>query len=110
MLALRRKGFLAVLWLHAVAVAGLAAAYVVMLRSTIAGHTSVGRFTAASIAAVGLSTSIVMLFRQAPRARRSTFTVPSPRRVLPLAKADPRLDVSGPRPARQLTRTGIRFE
>ncbi|HTJ74144.1 MAG TPA: ABC transporter ATP-binding protein [Acidimicrobiales bacterium] len=110
MLALRRKGLLAVLWLHALAVAGLAAAYVIMLRSTIAGHTSVGRFTAASIAAVGLSTSIVMLFRQAAQARRSSFYLPSAMRVLDLAKAEPRLDVAGTRPARQLTRTGIRFE
>ena len=110
MLDLRRTGLLVVLWLHALAVAGLAVAYVVMLRSTIAGHTSVGRFTAASIAAVGLSTSVVTLFRQAAQARRSSFYMSSAMRVLGLAKADPRLDVSGTRPARQPTRTGIRFE
>jgi ATP-binding cassette subfamily B protein len=110
MLALRRRGLLAVLWLHAFAVGGLALAYVLMLRSTIAGHTSVGRFTAASIAAVGLSTSVVSLFREASRARRSSFYLPSAMRVLGLARAEPRLDVSGTRPARQLTRTGIRFE
>lgn len=110
MLQLRRKGLLAVLWLHAVAIAGLAVAYMAMLRSTIAGHTSVGRFTAASIAAVGLASTVVMLFRQAAQARRSSFYLPSAMRVLGLAKAEPRLDVSGTRPARGLPRTGIRFE
>jgi ATP-binding cassette subfamily B protein len=110
MLVLRRKGLVAVLWLHALALAGLAATYVVMLRSAIAGHTSVGRFTAASLAATGLAATVVALFRQAAQARRSSFYLPSALRVLGLAKADPRLDVSGTRPARQLTRSGIRFE
>ena len=86
------------LWLHALAVAGLAFTYVVMLRSTIDGRTTVGRFTAASIATVGLSTAVVSLFREASRARRSSFYMPSAMRVLGLAKADPRLDVSGTRP------------
>ena len=110
MLALRHKGLVAVLWLHAVADVGLAVAYIIMLRSTIDGRTSVGRFTAASIATVGLATAIVALFREAARARRSSFYMPSAMRVLRLAEADPRLDVSGTRPARQATRTGIRFE
>ncbi|MGI8809150.1 MAG: ABC transporter ATP-binding protein [Acidimicrobiales bacterium] len=110
MLALRRKGLIAVLWLHAVAVAGMAVAYVAMLRSTIDGDTSVGTFTAASIAVAGLSTSVVSLFREASRARRSSFYMPSAMRVLGLAKADPRLDVAGTRPARQAARSGIRFE
>jgi ATP-binding cassette subfamily B protein len=110
MLALRRTGLLWVLWLHALAVAGLVLAYVVMLRSAIAGHTSVGRFTAASIAAGGLTTTVVALFRQAAQARRSSFYLPSALRVLGLAAADPRLDLSGTGPARQLARTGIRFE
>ncbi len=110
MLALRHKGLMAVLWLHALAVAGLAVTYVSMLRSTIDGRTSVGRFTAASIATVGLSTAVVALFREASRARRSSFYLPSAIRVLGLARADPRLDVGGTRPARQPTRTGIRFE
>ena len=110
MLALRRKGLLAVLWLHALALAGLALAYVVMLRSAIGGHTPVGRFTAASIAAGGLTTAVVGLFRQAAQARRSSFYLPSAVRVLGLAKAAPRLDVSGTRPARQVARTGICFD
>ena len=110
MLALRRKGLLAVLWLHTLAVAGLAVTYVVMLQSTIDGRTSVGRFTAASIATVGMSTAIVVLFREASRARRSSFYMPSAMRVLSLAKADPRLDIAGTRPARQPVRSGIRFE
>jgi ATP-binding cassette subfamily B protein len=111
MLSLRRKGLAAVLWLHTLAVLGLAATYVVMLRSTIDGRTQVGRFTAASIATVGLSTAVVSMFREAARARRSSFYLPSAMRVLGLAKADPRLDVGGTRPARDgATRTGIRFE
>ncbi len=110
MLALRRKGLIAVLWLHALAVGGLAITYVVMLRSTIDGDTTVGRFTAASIATVGLSTAVVMLFREASRARRSSFYMPSAMRVLGLPAADPRLDVAGTRPARQPVKTGIRFE
>jgi ATP-binding cassette subfamily B protein len=110
MLVLRRKGLLAVLWLHALALAGLAVTYVIMLRSAIGGHTSVGRFTAASLAAVNLVGTVVQLFRQAAQARRSSFYLPSALRVLGLADADPRLDVSGTRPARQPTRTGIRFE
>jgi ATP-binding cassette subfamily B protein len=110
MLALRHKGLIAVLWLHALADVGLAVAYIVMLRSTIDGRTSVGRFTAASIATVGLATAIVALFREAARARRSSFYMPSAMRVLRLAEADPRLDVSGTRPARPAARTGIRFE
>ncbi len=110
MLALRRKGLIAVLWLHALAVGGLAFTYIVMLRSTIDGRTSVGRFTAASIATVGLSTAVVMLFREASRARRSSFYMPSAMRVLGLAKADPRLDIAGTRPARQPVKTGIRFD
>ena len=110
MLALRRTGLQWVLGLHAVAIVGLAATYVVMLRSTIDGATAVGTFTAASIATVGLSTSVVMLLREASRARRSSFYLPSAMRVLCLAKADPRLDVSGTTPARPATRTGIRFE
>jgi len=52
----------------------------------------------------------VMLFREASKARRSSFYMPSAMRVLGLAKADPRLDVAGTRPARQATTTGIRFE
>ncbi|MDQ3897456.1 MAG: ABC transporter ATP-binding protein/permease [Actinomycetota bacterium] len=110
MLALRRKGLAAVLWLHTVAVVGLGVAYVVMLRSTIDGRTSVGRFTAASIATVGLSTTVVQLLREASRARRSSFYMPSAMRVLGLAKADPRLDVTGTAPARPPARSGIRFE
>ncbi len=110
MLILRRRGLTWVLWLHAVAVAGLVGAYVVMLRSAIAGHTSVGRFTAASIAAGALTSTVVALFRQAAQARRSSFYLPSALRVLDLATADPRLEVAGTRPARQPTRTGIRFE
>ena len=110
MLTLRRKGLVAVLWLHTLAIAGLAVTYVVMLRSTIDGRTSVGRFTAASIATVGMSTAIVVLFREASKARRSSFYMPSAIRVLGLARADPRLDVAGTRPARQPARSGIRFE
>jgi ATP-binding cassette subfamily B protein len=110
MLALRRTGLVWVLWLHAAAVAGVAGAYVVMLQSTIDGRTAVGTFTAASIAAAGLSTAVVSLLREASRARRSSFYMPSAMRVLGLAKADPRLDLSGTRPARPDVRTGIHFE
>ncbi|HWI04601.1 MAG TPA: ATP-binding cassette domain-containing protein, partial [Acidimicrobiales bacterium] len=110
MLALRRTGLQWVLGLHVVAVAGVAVAYVVMLRSTIDGRTAVGTFTAASIAAVGLSTSVVAMLREASRARRSSFYMPSAMRVLDLATADPRLDLSGATPARPPTRSGIRFE
>ncbi len=110
MLALRHKGLVAVLWLHALAVAGLAFTYVVMLRAAIDGRAAVGRFTAASIATVGLSTAVVNLFREASRARRSSFYMPSAMRVLDLAAADPRLDLSGTKPARQPVRSGIRFE
>ncbi|HUR22309.1 MAG TPA: hypothetical protein VMZ73_00405, partial [Acidimicrobiales bacterium] len=85
MLALRRTGLVWVLWLHAIAVLGVAGAYVVMLRSTIDGHTQVGTFTAASIAAVGLSTAVVAMLREASRARRSSFYMPSAMRVLGLA-------------------------
>ena len=110
MLALRRTGLVWVLWLHVVAVLGVAVAYVVMLRSTIDGRTEVGTFTAASIAAVGMSTAVVALLREASRARRSSFYMPSAMRVLGLAKADPRLDLAGSTPARPAVRTGIRFE
>ena len=110
MLALRRTGLVWVLWLHAVAVAGVAGAYVVMLQSTIDGRTEVGTFTAASIAAAGLSTAVVAMLREASRARRSSFYLPSAMRVLGLATADPRLDLSGTTPARPEARTGIRFE
>jgi len=110
MLALRRKGLVAVLWLHALAVVGLGAVYVVMLRSAIAGHTSVGRFTAASIAAAGLCSTVVSLLREGAKARRSSFYLPSAVRILGLARAEPRLEVAGRRPARQPARTGIRFE
>jgi ATP-binding cassette, subfamily B, bacterial len=110
MLSLRRKGLAAVLWLHALAVVGLGVAYVAMLRSTIDGRTSVGTFTAASIAVVGLSNAVVMVLREASRSRRSSFYLPSAMRILGLAKADPRLDLSGTRPARSGPRSGIRFE
>jgi ATP-binding cassette, subfamily B, bacterial len=111
MLSLRRKGLAAVLWLHSLAVVGLGVAYVAMLRSTIDGRTSVGRFTAASIAAVGLSSAVVMVLREASRSRRSSFYLPSAMRILGLARADPRLDLSGTRPARSgATPSGIRFE
>jgi ATP-binding cassette subfamily B protein len=110
MLSLRRKGLGAVLWLHSLAVLGLGVAYIAMLQSTIDGRTSVGRFTAASIAAVGLSSAVVMVLREASRSRRSSFYLPSAMRILGLAKADPRLDITGTRPARSETRTGIRFE
>lgn len=110
MLALRKTGLQWVLWLHAVAVAGVAATYIAMLRSTIDGRTEVGTFTAASIATIGLSTAVVMLMREASRARRSSFYLPSAVRVLDLAKADPRLDLTGTKPARPSARTGIRFE
>ncbi|HUR23909.1 MAG TPA: ATP-binding cassette domain-containing protein, partial [Acidimicrobiales bacterium] len=72
--------------------------------------TQVGTFTAASIAAVGLSTAVVAMLREASRARRSSFYMPSAMRVLGLAKADPRLDLSGTKPARPAARTGVRFE
>jgi ATP-binding cassette, subfamily B, bacterial len=110
MLALRRTGLQWVLGLHIVAVIGVAVSYLVMLRSTIDGRTEVGTFTAASIAAAGLSTSVVGLLREASRARRSSFYMPSAMRVLGLAEADPRLDLSGTAPARPPVRTGIRFE
>ncbi|HEX2119767.1 MAG TPA: ABC transporter ATP-binding protein [Acidimicrobiales bacterium] len=110
MLALRRTGLAWVLWLHALAVVGLAVAYVAMIRSTIDGRTSVGTFTAASMATVGLSTAVVMLLREASRARRSSFYLPSAMRVLGLAKADPRLQVGGTAAAHGRPRTGIRFE
>jgi ATP-binding cassette subfamily B protein len=110
MWALRRRGLSLVLWLHAAAIAGLGLTYLAMLRSTIAGRTSVGRFTSSSIAAVGLLTAVVALSRAAAQARRSSFYLPSALRVLGLARSDPRLDVSGTRPARNLPRTGIAFE
>jgi ATP-binding cassette, subfamily B, bacterial len=110
MLALRRTGLQWVLGLHIVAVIGVAVSYLVMLRSTIDGRTEVGTFTAASIAAAGLSTSVVGLLREASRARRSSFYMPSAMRVLGRAEADPRLDLSGTAPARPPVRTGIRFE
>ncbi len=120
MLALRRTGLVWVLWLHAVAVLGVAGAYVVMLQSTIDGRTDVGTFTAASIAAAGLSTSVVAMLREASRARRSSFYMPSAMRVLGLVTADPRLDLAGTKPARAPVRldpalgaaraAGIRFE
>jgi len=108
--ALRRKGLATVLWLHLAAIVGLAVTYQAMLRSTIDGRTSVGRFTAASLAAVGLLTAVVTLSREAARARRSSFYLPSAMRVLGLAASHPRLDVTGTRPARDLPRTGIAFE
>jgi ATP-binding cassette subfamily B protein len=110
MLALRRTGLQWVLGLHILAVVGVAVAYLIMLNSTIDGRTEVGTFTAASIAAAGLSTSVVALLREASRARRSSFYMPSAMRVLGLAEADPRLDLSGTTPARPPQRTGIRFD
>jgi len=110
MWVLRRRGLGLVLWLHAAAIVGLALTYLAMLRSTIAGHTTVGRFTAASIATVGLLTAVVALSRAAAQARRSSFYLPSALRVLGLARADPRLDIGGTRSARDLPRTGIAFE
>ncbi|MDQ6727683.1 MAG: ATP-binding cassette domain-containing protein [Actinomycetota bacterium] len=110
MWALRRKGLGLVLWLHALAIAGLGLTYLAMLRSAIAGRTSVGRFTAASIAAVGLLTAVVALSRAAAQARRSSFYLPSALQVLGLARSEPRLDIRGTRPAGDRPRTGIAFE
>ena len=110
MLRLRRRGLGAVLGLHVLAILGVSVAYVDMLRATIDGRTSVGTFTAASMAIVGLSASVVNVLREASRARRSSFYMPSAMRVLGLAEADPRLAVGGTAPARPTSRTGIRFE
>ena len=110
MLTLRRRGLALVLALHGLSVAALALSYLVMLRSTVDGRTSVGRFTAASIATVGLATAVVALLREAARARRSSFYLPSAMKVLGLSSADPRLAVGGTRPAHPGPATGIRFE
>ena len=108
--SVRRRSLVIAFGLHAVAVAAMALTYLTMLRSAIDGRTPVGRFTAASLAAVALSASVVRLFREASRARRSSFYLPSAIRVLDLPRADPRLDVSGTRSAVGLPRTGLRFE
>jgi ATP-binding cassette subfamily B protein len=107
---MRRRSLIIALTLHGLALAALAFAYLVMLRSTIAGRTELGRFTAASLAAVGLLAAIVSFFRQASRARQSSFYLPSALRVLKLARLDPRLEMGGTRPARDLPRSGLRFE
>ncbi len=107
---MRRRSLIIALSLHGLALAALAFAYLVMLRSTIAGRTDLGRFTAASLAAVGLLAAMVSFFRQASRARQSSFYLPSALRVLKLARRDPRLEVGGTRPARDLPRSGLRFE
>ena len=110
MWAVRRRSLLIALGLHAVAVAVMVLTYLAMLRSAVDGRITVGRFTAASLATVALSTAVVRLFREASRARRSSFYLPSAIRVLELPRADPRLDVGGTRPAGDLPRTGLRFE
>lgn len=106
----RRTALLAALGLHLLAVGAVGAAYLAMLRSTAAGRTGVGVFAAASMATVGLLQALVGLFRQASRARRSSFYLPAAFRLLELPAADPRLSAGGTRPARALARSGILFE
>jgi ATP-binding cassette subfamily B protein len=53
---------------------------------------------------------VVGFFRQASRARRSSFYLPAAMRVLDLPRSNPRLDTSGTRPARSLRRSGLTFE
>ncbi|HWB70824.1 MAG TPA: ABC transporter ATP-binding protein [Egibacteraceae bacterium] len=108
--ALRRSGLLLALALHALALVALAAAYLAMLRGTLAGGSDVGTFAAASMATVGLLSGIVGFFRQASRARRSSFYLPAALRILGLARTDPRLQTGGSRPARRLPRSGLRFD
>jgi ATP-binding cassette subfamily B protein len=106
----RHRSLLIAFGLHAGAVAAMVLTYLAMLRAAVDGRTSVGRFTAASLAAVALSAAVVRLFREASRSRRSSFYLPSAVRVLALPRADPRLHVGGTRSAADLPRTGLRFE
>ncbi|MGH2705218.1 MAG: ABC transporter ATP-binding protein [Actinomycetota bacterium] len=107
---LRRRSLVVALALHAIAIAALAFVYLVMLQATVTGRVDVGRFTAASMAAVGLLGGVVGFFRQASRARRSSFYLPAATRVLDLPRSDPRLDARGTRSARSLRRSGLTFE
>jgi ATP-binding cassette subfamily B protein len=92
---IRRRGLVIVLGLHALAVGGLGFAYLAMLRSAIEGRIDVGRFTASSMAAVGLLGALIALFRQSGRARRANFYLPSALRVMELPRLDPRLATEG---------------
>ncbi len=107
---IRRRGLIVALGLHVLAVSALGFTYLVMLTSTIEGRVDVGRFTAASMAAVGLLGALVGLFRQAGRAWRANVYLPSALQVMELPHLDPRLVTGGARPARAAAPSGIRFE
>jgi ABC-type multidrug transport system fused ATPase/permease subunit len=100
--AVRRRSLLVALALRGLAVVALVVAYWAMLSAAVDGRVDVGRFTAASIATVGLVNALGMLFREASRARRSSFYLPAAVRVLDLPRLDPRLPSGGTRAARSL--------
>ena len=106
----QRRTMLATMFLTLLANIAVALVYFSALRSTAAGAVDLGKFTAATMGMLGASTALIALFQSAAGIRRNNYWLPNALRIMKLAKKDPRLDVSGKRPARDLPRTGISFE
>ncbi|MBW3588707.1 MAG: ABC transporter ATP-binding protein/permease [Actinobacteria bacterium] len=106
----QRRTMLATLFLTLFANIVVALVFFSALRSTAIGRLDIGNFAAASMAMVGTSSGLIALFQSAASIRRNNYWLPNALRIMKLAKTDPRLDVSGTRPARELPRTGISFE
>ena len=106
----QRRTMLATLFLTVLANIVVALVYFAALRSTAMGRFDLGAFTAATMGMIGASSALIALFQSAAGIRRNNYWLPNALRIMKLAKTDPRLDVSGTRPARELPRTGISFE
>lgn len=108
--AKRRRGLTIRLGLQLPAVAALAFAYVALLRDAVAGIIPAGTFGAVSMALVGMASMIVAVFNGFSWVRRSNYYLPVAFQILGLRNDDPRLDVSGTLPARDIEPSGITFE
>lgn len=106
----RRRSILIKLGLEIPAVAATSYAFMRMLLDTIDGRFPVGAFAAASLAVVGIGSSVVAVFGSATWARQSGFYLPVAFELMDLARKRPRLDVDGRRPATDSSPSGIKFE
>ncbi len=110
----RRSGAILVAWLHVLTMGGLIFAYLAILNRALNGPGSAseraGAFATASLGAFGIITATVAVFTALAWMRRINYMLPFVMRLFDLAKTDPRMEVSGTRPAHGLVRQGITFE
>lgn len=107
---IRRRQLLLKLGLRGPTLVGLMISYISMLSAVVSGRIGLPLFAATSLATVGMVVSVSAVSESVAWLRRGNYYLPVAFQIMDLPASDPRLVVSGTKPAHDPKRSGIRFD